>query len=254
MRIILALIVGLLLAPVARAEPDSFGLGTGRDGALTVVAGRSVVTGAAAPLRVAAVTGRSEVSVSVPGVVAGDLVMIHQSGGLLPLPTPGDAKTVVLPVTTGPSRFELARVASVDASTGALRLTRPLRYSYPVLRTQVLRVGEFTDVQVEAGARLSVTPWDGRSGGILAMLVSGTVINEGRIDADGAGFLGGIYQAHSALKGCTGLDLSAAQGGSARGEGVAGATSANKNATGRGNLSNGGGGGNCVNAGGGGGG
>ncbi|RKG77065.1 adventurous gliding motility protein AgmC [Corallococcus terminator] len=254
MRIILALIVGLLLAPVARAEPDSFGLGTGRDGALTIVSGRSVVTGVAAPLRVAVTAGRSEVSVSGLGVVAGDLVMIHQTGGLLPVPTPGDAKTVVLPITTGPSRFELARVESVDATTGVLKLTQPLRFSYPVLRTQVLRVGEFSDVIVEAGARLSVTPWDGRSGGILAMLVSGTVINEGRIDADGAGFLGGVYQAHAGIKGCTGLDLTAAQGGSARGEGVAGTASGSKSVTGRGNLANGGGGGNCISAGGGGGG
>ncbi|RKH21471.1 hemagglutinin, partial [Corallococcus sp. CA031C] len=254
MRITLALIVGLLLAQVARAEPDSFGLGTGRDGALSVVAGRSVVTGSAVPLRVAATARGSDVAVSAGTVLAaGDLVMIHHTGGLLPLPTPGDAKAVVLP-TSGPGRFELARVASVDAAAGVLKLTQPLRFSYPVARTQVLRVGEFTDVNIEAGARLSVTPWDGRSGGILAMLVSGTVTNEGRIDADGAGYLGGVYQAHAGLKGCTGLDLSPAQGGSARGEGVAGTTSGNKSATGRGNLANGGGGGNCAQAGGGGGG
>ncbi|MCY1032828.1 hypothetical protein OV207_15265 [Corallococcus sp. BB11-1] len=253
MRITLALIVGLLLAQVARAEPDSFGLGTGRDGALTVTAGSLAVIGSSAPLRLAATEGKTELSAPGLEVVEGDLVMVHQTLGLLPLPEPGNTKPVVVP-TTGPGRWELARVLSMDTTSGTFQLTRPLRFSYPAARTQVLRVSEFTDVSVEADARLSVKPWDGKSGGILAMLVTGKVVNEGRIDADGAGFLGGAYQAHAGLKGCTGLDLSPAQGGSERGEGVAGRASGNKSVTGRGNLANGGGGGNCLQAGGGGGG
>ena len=172
MRITLALIVGLLLARPARAEPDSFGLGTGRDGPLTIVAGNGVVLGSAFPLTQAASKGAAELTVPGLLVADGDLVMIHDSLGLTPLPEPGNAKPVDL-AAFALGRFELARLASVDQSTGLLKLTQPLRYAYPASRTQVLRVPEYTDVVVEAGARLSVVPWSGKAGGILAMLVAG---------------------------------------------------------------------------------
>ena len=252
MRITLALILGLLLAQVARAEPDSFGLGTGRDGVLTIPPGSTVLLGGAAPLRQSVAMGALELSVTGLKVATGDLVMIHTSIGLSPAPDLGSAKAVVLDSSVV-GRWELARLGLVDLTTGVLKLTQPLRFAYAATRAQVLRVPEYSDVYIEAGGRLSVMPWDGRSGGILAMLVSGKLVNDGVIDADGAGFLGGTFLNHPVIFGCTGLAVAGLDGGSARGQGVAGSVSGG-GSTGRGNLANGGGGGNCHNAGGGGGG
>ncbi|RKG95851.1 hemagglutinin, partial [Corallococcus sp. CA053C] len=219
MRITLALILGLLLAQVARAEPDSFGLGTGRDGVLTVVAGSTVLIGDSSPLKQSVAAGALQLTVPGLKVGAGDLVMIHTSVGLSPPPDLGSGKAVALDNSVV-GRWELARVASVDLTTGLLKLTQPLRFSYAATRAQVVRVPEYSDVIIEAGGRLSVFPWDGRSGGILAMLVSGKLINDGTIDADGAGFRGGTFLNHPVLFGCTGFSVAEADGGAARGEGV----------------------------------
>ncbi|NOK23543.1 hypothetical protein HMI50_41840, partial [Corallococcus carmarthensis] len=256
MRITLALIVGLLLAQVARAEPDSFELGTGRDGVLTVASGLSMIVTSNAALGKSAAAGAQELVVSGLKVSSGDLLMIHETTGLSAVPDVGNTKPVSLAGTVAPGRWELARVEGVLSSTPPTYvLTAPLRYAYAAGRAQVVRVAEYSDVVVEAGARLTVSPWNGKSGGILAMLVTGKVVNEGRIDADGVGSQAGIFQAGAAgLTGCTGLELELDKGGSARGEGVAGMSSKNGLFTGRGNLASGGGGGNCAASGGGGGG
>ncbi|GMU07366.1 adventurous gliding motility protein AgmC [Corallococcus caeni] len=252
MRITLALIVGLLLAQVARAEPDSFGLGTGRDGTLTVVAGGTLPVSAESALGKNVVAGDAELVVSSAVFASGDLVMIHESTGLSPAPDLGNPKGVSLAGSVALGRWELARVEAVTTTT--LVLTAPLRYAYTASRAQVVRVAEYVDVIVQPGARLTTSPWNGKSGGILAMLVMGKVLNDGRIDADGLGSLGGVFQAGADLAGCTGLELERAKGGSSRGEGVAGVSSKNGIPSGRGNLANGGGGGNCSGSGGGGGG
>ncbi|NOK39525.1 hemagglutinin, partial [Corallococcus exercitus] len=256
MRITLALIVGLLLAQVARAEPDSFGLGTGRDGTLTVLAGGTLFLSVESPLEKNVVAGDQELVVSSPVVSAGDLVMIHESTGLSPTPDVGNPKGVSLSGSVTLGRWELARVETVTTTTPAtLVLTAPLRYAYTASRTQVVRVAEFTDVVIQPGARLTASAWNGKSGGILAMLVTGKVINDGRISAEGLGFLGGIFQVSpNEMTGCTGLELEHAKGGSSRGEGVAGMASKTGIPSGRGNLANGGGGANCSASGGGGGG
>ncbi|NBD09902.1 adventurous gliding motility protein AgmC [Corallococcus silvisoli] len=253
MRIPLALIVGLLLAQVARAEPDSFGLGTGRDGVLALTPGQGVTLGESAPLGKSVDEGAKELSASGLKISAGDLLMIHQSTGLPTVPDVGSTTALLLATRSDPSHWELARVAGVSA--GLITLTAPLRHSYITGRAQVLRVPEYSDVVVPEGARLTASPWTGKSGGILAMLVSGKVVNNGSIDADGAGFPGGGFAVGTVgQKACTGLELTKSAGGSMRGEGVAGVASQKGLITGRGNLANGGGGGNCDAAGGGGGG
>ncbi|QAT88738.1 OmpA domain-containing protein [Corallococcus coralloides] len=256
MRITLALIVGLLLAQVARAEPDSFELGTGRDGVLSLTVGQGVALSSHAPLGRSVAEGGLELVVSGLEISAGDLVMIHESTGLSSAPDVGNAGPVSLTGSVTLGRWELARVEKVSSTTPALlTLTAPLRYAYATGRAQVVRVAEYSDVVIQEGARLTVSPWNGQSGGILAMLVSGKVVNDGRIDADGQGSLGGVFQTDAAdLNGCTALELELGKGGSARGEGVAGTASRSGLSTGRGNLANGGGGGNCAAAGGGGGG
>ena len=243
------LVLVLFMAAPARAELDSFGLGTGRDGLLNVTA-LSEFINPAAPLVASAPAGSQVLRLGELGKNGRDtLVLVHQSAGR-PAPTPSDKPDTVTPGAVG--RWELARVASVSTAPAELRLTAPLVHSYTVPGAQVVVVPEYTRVTIDANASLVAPPWDGRSGGILAFLATGTVMNQGRVSADGAGFRGGVFLNHGSYTGCTGLNLPREQGGSDKGEGLA--VERFGLATGRSNLVHGGGGGNCLNSGGGGGG
>jgi uncharacterized protein (TIGR03382 family) len=242
-------LLGLLASGGALAEPDTFGLGSGRSGLLRVTAPDTVIN-RYARLTGSAAAGTQDLSISdSSGFVAGELVLLHRSTDLSPAPASGDQRQLSLegsPV----GQFEYARVESV--APGRLRLTAPLLHGFTAGVTQVVSVPEYTSAQVLTGATLRAAPWDGSVGGILALLVMGTLTNDGVVSVDGAGFRGGVFLNHADHRDCAGLDQSVATGGSYKGEGlVAGRYS---QASGRGNLANGGGGGNCHNAGGGGGG
>jgi hypothetical protein len=243
------LLLGLLAAGVAMAEPDTFGLGTGRDGILRVDQPNTVINHAG-QLTAAAAAGTKKLTITnVTAFTAGELVLVHQSLGLLPAPASGDQSRINLD-SSPVGRFEYARVEFVG--NGSLQLTAPLQYSYAANVSQVVNVPEYTDVLVLASASLKAPPWNGSTGGILALLASGMIINNGIVSADGAGFRGGAFINHQGGEGCTSLDEAAGVGASYKGEGlVAGRYGT---AAGRGNLATGGGGGNCHSAGGGGGG
>jgi MYXO-CTERM domain-containing protein len=238
----------LLAAGRGRAEPDTFGLGTGKDGSLRIDSGSRIVN-RYTRLTADAAVGASELSVSDPkGFAAGDLVLVHQSTGIA-APDSGNQRS--LPLAGGQvGRIEYARVASV--SSGVLRLSAPLLYSHAGNLSQVVWVPEYTELEVRSGASLGAAPWDGSVGGILAVLVTGRLRNDGLISVDGAGFRGGAFLSHGDLNNCTDLDEPVDGGGAYKGEGlVAGRFGS---ASGRGNLANGAGGGICHNSGGGGGG
>ncbi|ATB27299.1 adventurous gliding motility protein AgmC [Melittangium boletus] len=248
--------VGLLaLGPAsARAAPDTFALGSGRDGALAVSTSGTVIN-AYAPLAVD--VARKATSLLVgdclgsPCFAAGDLVLVYQGTGLSTAPVSGDPAPLDLG-TSQVGRWEFARLSEVTAST--LRLTAPLVQDYPAEGTQVIRVPEYTTVSIAAGQSLVATPWNGSAGGVVAFLATGEVNNEGTISADGAGFRGGQYVADtSGARGCTELDEGAPQGAQ-KGEGLAGAGRYGATQSGRGNVANGAGGANCFRSGGGGGG
>ncbi|HEX8703724.1 MAG TPA: hemagglutinin [Myxococcaceae bacterium] len=242
---------GLLVAGGALAEPDTFGLGTGRNGALVVTAPDTVINQYGL-LTVTVEPGARNLTLSNPTLFnAGGLVLVHQSSGLSPAPASGDQRTLNLSLnSSGVGRFEYARVETVTAT--GLRLTAGLVNAYTANVTQVVSVPEYTTLEVRSGATLRAAPWDGSQGGILAALVTGTLTNNGLVTVEGLGFRGGAYLDHPALFGCTGLDVPAADGGAYKGEGVVAGRFGT--AAGRGNLANGGGGGNCHNTGGGGGG
>ncbi|WP_375765892.1 MYXO-CTERM sorting domain-containing protein [Archangium gephyra] len=247
MRIFIPVLV-LLVAGSGRAEPDTFYLGTGKDGSLRLDSGSRVVN-RYARLTADAASGTSDLTVSdSTGFAAGDLVLVHQSAGLA---APDSGNQNPLDLGSGPvGRIEYARVASV--SSGVIRLTAPLLYAHAGNLSQVVSVPEYTDLDVRSGASLRAAPWDGSVGGILAVMVTGRLRNDGLFTVDGAGFRGGAFLSHADLNGCTGLDEPVASGGAYKGEGlVAGRFGS---ASGRGNLANGGGGGICHNSGGGGGG
>lgn len=250
----LSILLGLALclaSMAALAEPDVFALGNGQHGALKVQQ-EDITINLATPLTAPAASGDRALSVGgTAGFAAGELVLVLQMVADGSVPASGTPAPLDLSAS-GAGRWEFARLESVDATH--LNLTAPLAFGFAAPGSQVVRVPEYTSVHVLPNGSLLAPPWDGRSGGVLAFLATGTVLNQGVISADGAGFRGGVFAPSSAQRtGCTELDQSASTGGSAKGEGLY-STAPGAPATGYGALGNGGGGGNCRDAGGGGGG
>ncbi|MBM7114811.1 adventurous gliding motility protein AgmC [Archangium primigenium] len=252
-------LVGLLVlgSTGASAGPDTVGVGSGRNGALTVSANGTLVN-AYAPLTapvarkaLALPVGPCVGNVSGACFAEGDLVLVFQTTGLTPPPVSGDRAALELSASAV-GRWEFARVTAVTPTS--LGLSVPLVRDYPVAGTQVIRVPEYTTVTVAAGASITASPWNGGLGGVVALLATGTVENQGTISADIAGFRGGQYVAKDlSARGCSGLDEGAA-GGAQKGEGLAGPDRYGSTQTGRGNVANGAGGAVCFRSGGGGGG
>jgi len=256
-----ALLATLAFATAAKAEPDTFGLGSGRSGALAVTTGKVVVNDYAELAAPVAAGARSVVVGSTVGagkpIAAGDAVMLWQTTGLAAAAA-GDGAPVDL--STRPvGLFELARVAGTSGST--VTLTNPLVHAYAAPASQLVRIPEHTTVTIASGAALSALPWDGAKGGIVALLATGALANDGLVEASAAGFRGGSAEdAVASFVGCAALvGFSSAGGGAHKGESLfpaafSTAAGAGPAAYGYGNVASGGGGGNCHNAGGGGGG
>lgn len=246
----LVLILALAVPVLARAERDSFFTGTGRDGTLTVST-PNVIVNVYAALSSSANTGDTALTVSsAAGIAAGDLVMLHQSTGLSPEPASGTAGPTNL-ASSAVGRWELARVASVAGTT--LNLTNPLVSAFSSPGTQVIRVPEYSSVTINGSRSITAPNWNGTTGGVLAMLVSGTLANGGVVTVAGRGFRGGLtVNDFSASLGATALDEPAPLGAQ-KGEGIA-RTRYGSLQTGRGRVANGAGGGVAYLSGGGGGG
>ncbi|HYO51972.1 adventurous gliding motility protein AgmC [Archangium sp.] len=250
-----ALCVLALGSRAALAEPDSFGLGTGRNGPLVVTGSGTVINSYAqvtAPLAPGATAIPIGACVGDPVCFkAGDLVMVYQTTGLVPVPASGVQTPVDLsndPV----GRWEFARLA-LETTASTLALTAPLVHAYTANVTQVIRVPEYTNVNINAGQSITATPWSGTEGGIVAFLANGVVGNSGQINASGIGFRGGQYvNDATGATGCTGLDELPPLGAQ-KGEGI-GNSRYGPSHTGRGNVANAAGGGVCLKSGGGGGG
>jgi large repetitive protein len=236
-----------LVGTSAKAATDGFGVGDGSDGALAINVPGTVVN-AYARVTAAIAQGAQSITISSSaGFLDGDLVLVHQPGGLQPAPASGAAGPFDLS-NTNVGRWELARVTTVGANV--LNLADPMQRSF-ALGAQVVRVPEFTTVTIALGGSITARAWDGTTGGVLAFLASGTVTNNGSIDASGAGFRGGTFVDGTTALTCPNLD-EAAPDGAQKGEGVTNLFGAA--VTGFGNRANGAGGGNCQDAGGGGGG
>ncbi|WP_375770300.1 Ig-like domain-containing protein [Archangium gephyra] len=237
----------------ALAEPDSFYLGTGRNGSRTVstpgivINSYAQVTAPLAPGDILLTTGTCTGDSAC--FAAGDLVMVLQSTGIIPEPASGT--TASLDISGTPvGRWELARLVSVSGTT--LRLSAPLVYSYAANVTQVIRVPEYSDLTIDPAGSIAAQAWNRSSGGVVAFLVQGTLNNLGEIGASGAGFIGGTFVNDPSGKlTCTGVD-EPSPSGALKGESIA-YTRYGSSSTGRGNVANGGGGGVCLRAGGGGG-
>lgn len=144
-------------------------------------------------------------------------------------------------------RYEFATVSAVPNGTTINIMAATTNIFDPAGRVQIVRVPSFNDVTVVAP--LTAKPWDGTTGGVLALWVTGTMTFNSDIDVSGMGFRGGaVSTSNGACRDGTWATNNNQWGG--KGEGIA----ENTNDRGRSKLTNGGGGGNPHNSGGGGGG
>ena len=219
--------------------------GDGHSGSLSLSTG---TTGINTCLPVSSASG-SVVSVSaiIPvGVLVGDRVLVWQVQDAFA--TVGDSGDVTAP--GGAGLFELARISSLDTMTITVETSLANGYSSSLLRkAQVCTVPEFTNMNVGASAVLAGAPWDGATGGLVALFVSDTFNVAGSVSVDGLGFRGGPESSGG------GQDVILLETNNSNGGGKAeGLDPSGLGKFGRGNYANGAGGGNARNGGGGGGG
>lgn len=185
----------------------------------------------------------------------GDLIMIMQMQGAT-ISTTDDNTYGTIMNTGGAGRYELIGVKGVNTTTGVItvdNLCNGLKNAYSVAgNTQVIRVPQYATLTVNSPGSLTVPPWDGARGGVLALRARRVNLTaSSQLRATAVGFRGGNPDkaGPSATDTTTFFSTDPTTGGS-KGEGIAGFFA---NHYGRGAEANGGGGGNAFGAGGGGG-
>lgn len=196
------------------------------------------------------------------GLQPGDLVMLLQPQGAQ-LQTADTDQYGAVAALNGAGLFELVTVAAVDGTTNRILLDAAcggLRNDYGS-RAQVIRVPQYRNLTISAGASVVAQPWDGQVGGVVAVRAQQALTVRGEVDASGQGFRGGGAQQPGQLVADPAPDVAGyvaamPDGGGAKGESIAGFTADYMlpGGYGRGAPANGGGGGNAFKAGGGGGG
>lgn len=122
-------------------------------------------------------------------------------------------------------------------------------------RVQVVRIPRLSSLTITPTGVLTASPWNGNSGGIVAIEVDGNVVIDGKIDVSGLGFRGGALNNFS-MPGNFDFVTNDVYSGAEKGESIAGSQTDYDLMNGRFNRgapANGGGGGNSHDAGGGGG-
>jgi uncharacterized repeat protein (TIGR01451 family) len=133
--------------------------------------------------------------------------------------------------------YEFRRV--VAAAGGSITVDSPLVNAYTTAnadaitgqrRFQVVRVPQFASLTLPGGT-LNVTPWNGSTGGVMVLDVSGTLgLNGTTINANATGFRGGGSQEATVISGSNITTYASAQAagtppanlGASKGEGIAG--------------------------------
>ncbi|MGE6763151.1 adventurous gliding motility protein AgmC [Corallococcus interemptor] len=271
---LLALLCAVLMAPPAFAEPDTFGLGDGHEGALTVNTANRVINTYTRLTQTADVNATSVNVVDTTGFAVGDLVMLYQStgyAGAIESGAPGPFDFAATPV----GNWQFVRITALTDEQLTFAGT-PLTARFTGgdanelewrASAQAIRVPEYTNVTINAGASIVAKPWSNdldfmdNLGGIVVFFATGTVTNNGTISASGAGFRGG-EEFNGEGDNCPETDLDVAHPlGAIKGESLVPSRykqdevfPAPVGTAGRGNILHGGGGGVCHNSGGGGGG
>ncbi|MBN2800898.1 MAG: putative metal-binding motif-containing protein, partial [Deltaproteobacteria bacterium] len=123
----------------------------------------------------------------------------------------GDALLVIqMQHPTLAGTWELARVASVSPTTVTLEAPLERDYASGVFggdspaAAQVVRVPQYRDFTVAPGATVTAPPWDGSTGGVIALMAQGTITVAGTLDAEGVGFRGGDGGSGASCTNCGG--------------------------------------------------
>ncbi len=183
---------------------------------------------------------------SAAGFAAGDRVMLIQMKGAT-INTTNSAAYGNITALNDAGNYELATVSSIAGNVISLG-SSPCQTYNTTGRVQLVRVFQATNATVTAN--LTCQPWNGFTGGVLALEISGTLTLNANIDVSGNGFRGGIV--NSGGFSCNdALYVSGGNQGGAKGEGIAEFVAGQINS--RGKQANGGGGANRGNSGAGGG-
>lgn len=231
----------------------------GKDAAITVNAANTVLNTYTTLSAPAAAGAGTLTLASTAGISGGDVLLVYQAQGAT-INTADSAAYGGITALGNAGRYEYVSVGSVSGSTVTLGVgcdATPLQFSYSS-GAQVIRVPQYTGMQINAGASVVPAAWNGSTGGVAAFIVDGTLTVNGSIDANARGFRGGAIDNTS---GASGTDVTtrrstAAADGGEKGESIAGSQATYDTLNGRygrGAPANGGGGGNSHNAGGGGG-
>ncbi|MFO0755005.1 MAG: hypothetical protein U0359_00820 [Byssovorax sp.] len=112
---------------------------------------------------------------SAMGFAAGKEILVHQTQG------------------AGAGAWEIATVASVAGNV--LTLSAPLAHTYVSAaagndHAQAVLVEKYATLDVPAGSILAAPAWNGSTGGILAIHVTGAMTVEGKVTMNGRGYRG----------------------------------------------------------------
>lgn len=184
---------------------------------------------------------------SAAGFAAGDRVLIIQMKGAS-ITTTNTANYGDITAYNDAGNYELATITGVAGNVITLGSV-PCQTYNTTGRVQLVRVFQSTNATVNAP--LTCQPWNGFSGGVVALEITNTLTLNANIDVSGAGFRGG----NSTVGGFSCNDAAYVSGGGqggGKGEGIADFVANQINS--RGKQANGGGGANRGNSGAGGGG
>lgn len=187
----------------------------------------------------------------------GRILFLHQTQDAGAEP----GNTMTLDATNPPKdagRWQLGVIGVVDTASRFplvnVTVSSPLvtRFSTSTSgkRAQACLVREYENVTIGTAGGILALPWDAERGGVVALLIDGTLENRGRITASSRGFRGGETRGDNDDFDVEAFDTNGGEGGG-KGEGL---DSRSHSRSGRGNYWTGAGGGNAHNAGGGGGG
>jgi len=160
------------LPPLAAETP-------GKDGDVTI-AGTQVVNEYTA-FSGSATAGSSQLTVNalaanLPSLEAGDVILLYQAQGAVISGADSAAYGTITNLGSA-GRYEFHTVKSISGNTIVLHdfggSCSGLGYTYSATsKAQVIRVPQYRNLTIGAGSAVTAAPWNGTTGGVIAMTVS----------------------------------------------------------------------------------
>ncbi len=149
--------------------------GSGKDGDLTINSGQVIKTDdSRSSIAQNTTTGATTINVATNVFNITDKILIIQSRG------------------NGAGTYEINEINAMSGNTLTLRKALVNNYYQSGIdKAQIIRIPEYHNLTINSGGILSVSPWDGNTGGVMYFYVNGTADVQGSIITDGLGFRGG---------------------------------------------------------------